>query len=117
MNKLKKKCWVSLVCDRENGLMVKSRASCPTLRSAPLNIVVSDWKLPPISKMKVSGLYFCAVCSRKTQGYDLALPVIPRIRVWATSRACRLGKEGVLLVGSTTAPYSGPGCLVVVSAV
>src|SRR5208282_1762771 len=51
----------------------------------PSNIVVSDWKLPPISKMKVSGLYFCAFCSRKLQKYDLPLPVIPRISVWATS--------------------------------
>jgi hypothetical protein len=28
----------------ENRLIVKSRASCPTLRYEPLNIVVSDWK-------------------------------------------------------------------------
>jgi hypothetical protein len=27
-------------------------------------MVVSDWKLAPISKMKVSGLYFCAFCNR-----------------------------------------------------
>ena len=33
----------------------------------PPKIVVSDWKLPPISKMKVCGLYFCAFCSRKLQ--------------------------------------------------
>jgi hypothetical protein len=28
---------------------------------------VSDWKLPPISKMNVSGLYFCAFCKMKIQ--------------------------------------------------
>ena len=45
--------------------MVKSRASWPTFRYEPPKIVVSDWKLPPISKMKVSGAYFCAFCRRK----------------------------------------------------
>ena len=28
---------------------------------------VSDWKLPPMSKMKVSGLYFCAFYNTKLQ--------------------------------------------------
>ena len=41
----------SLVGASENGLIVKSRASWPTLRYDPPKIVVSDWKLPPISKM------------------------------------------------------------------
>jgi hypothetical protein len=44
--------------------MVKSRASWPTFKYDPPKIVVSDWKLPPISKMKVSGSYFWAFCSR-----------------------------------------------------
>jgi hypothetical protein len=44
-----------------------------------------------------SGLYFCAFCSRKLQKYDLPLPVIPRMSVWATSPLCRLRKYGVLL--------------------
>ena len=51
--------------------MVKSRASWPTFRYEPPKIVVSDWKLPPMSKMKVSGAYFCAFCRMKLQKYDL----------------------------------------------
>jgi hypothetical protein len=45
--------------------MVKSRASWPTFKYDPPKIVVSDWKLPPISKMKVSGAYFWAFYSRE----------------------------------------------------
>src|ERR1039458_8585339 len=91
--KLKRNCRFSLVCGSENGLMVKSRASWPAFRYEPPKMVVSDWKLPPISKMKVSGAYFCAFCSRKLQKYDLPLPVIPRISVWATSPLCRLRRS------------------------
>ena len=90
--------------------MVKSRASWPTFRYDPPKTVVSDWKLPPMSKMKVSGAYFCAFCSRKLQRYDLPLPVIPRIRVWATSPLWRFKKYGVLLSVSSAARYSVPRC-------
>src|SRR5208282_4158191 len=88
--------------------MVKSRASWPTFRYEPLKIVVSDSKLPPISKMKVSGVYFWAFCSKNEHMYDFPLPVIPRISVWATSPLCRLRKYGVLLSVSSTARYSVP---------
>src|SRR6266853_1099938 len=90
--KLKRNCRFSLVCGSEKGLMVKSRASWPTLRYEPPKMVVSDWKLPPISKMKVRGAYFCAFWSKKLQKYDLPLRLIPRITVWATSPVCRLSR-------------------------
>src|SRR5580658_5706878 len=94
--KLKRNCMFSLVGERENGLIVKSRESWPTFRYDPPKMDVSDWKLPPMSKMNVSGAYFWAFCSRKLQKYDLPLPVIPRIRVWATSPLWRFKKYGVL---------------------
>jgi hypothetical protein len=54
--KLKEELQVLLCLGSENGLMVKSRASWPTFRYEPPKIVVSDWKLPPMSKMNVSGV-------------------------------------------------------------
>ena len=90
--KLNRNCRFSFVCGSENGLIVKSRDSWPAFRYEPPKIVVSDSKLPPISKMKVSGAYFCAFCSRKLQKYDFPLPVMPRISVCATSPLCRFRK-------------------------
>jgi hypothetical protein len=54
--------------------MVKSRASWPTFRYEPPKIVVREWKLPPISKMKVSGAYFCAFCNKKLQKVGFSAP-------------------------------------------
>ena len=43
-------------------------------------------KLPPKSKMKVYGSYFCMLVIRKFNRNDFPDPVRPRIMVWATSR-------------------------------
>jgi hypothetical protein len=55
----------SLAGSSEKGLMVKSRDCWPTFRYDPPKMVVRDSKLPPMSKMNVSGSYFWAFCNRK----------------------------------------------------
>src|ERR1700721_2580098 len=113
--KLKRNCRFSLLGVGENGLMVKSRVSCPTFKYEPPKIEVSDWKLLPMSKMNVNGAYFWAFCRMKLQRYDLPEPLIPRIRVCATSPLCRLRKYGVLFTVSSTARYSASRCAFVFS--
>ena len=52
---------------------------------------------------------------KKIEQEDLPEPVIPRIRVWATSPLCRFRKYGVALSVSRTARYSVPRCGLVCS--
>jgi hypothetical protein len=103
--KLKRNCRFSFVCGSENGLMVKSPASWPTFRYDPPKIVVSDWKLPPISKMKVSGRYFCAFCSRKLQKYDF--PFLPFPACFFLQLSGSGNKEAGTVKGTERRPKEG----------
>jgi len=65
--KLKRNCRFSLVVGKRERIDRKIPRLLSDIQIAASKIEVSDWKLPPMSKMNVSGAYFCAFCRIKLQ--------------------------------------------------
>jgi hypothetical protein len=68
----------SFVRGNEKGLVVKTRTSCPTLRYDPPKIVVSDWKLPPMSEDKGQRCVLLRVLQKKIA--KIGLPAYWKLR-------------------------------------